>query len=44
MRNLEEFTKQVSEVDYLNLFVSSLSDIDSSKALFRDIARDDRKT
>ena len=44
MRNLEDFVKQVPEVDYLNLFVSSLSDADSSKVLFRDIARDDRKT
>lgn len=44
MRNLEDFVKQVPEVDYLNLFVSSLEDADSSKILFKDIARDDRKT
>lgn len=44
MRNLEDFVKQVPEVDYLNLFVSSLGEADSSKVLFRDIARDDRKS
>ncbi|WVQ75470.1 hypothetical protein IAR50_005095 [Cryptococcus sp. DSM 104548] len=38
MANLEDFVKQVPEVDYLNLFVSSLNGDDSSKTLYPTIA------
>ncbi|ORY20535.1 putative Pol II transcription elongation factor [Naematelia encephala] len=39
MANLPKFVEQIPEVDYLNLFVSSLSSTDSSKELYRDLAR-----
>ncbi|KAE8543492.1 hypothetical protein D1P53_000206 [Cryptococcus gattii VGV] len=40
MANLENFVEQVYEVDYLNLFVSSLTSEDSAKAVYGEQARE----
>ncbi|KIR40475.1 elongator complex protein 1 [Cryptococcus deuterogattii Ram5] len=40
MANLENFVEQVHEVDYLNLFVSSLNSEDSAKAVYGEQARE----
>ncbi|WVQ90021.1 hypothetical protein IAS59_003797 [Cryptococcus gattii] len=40
MANLENFVEQVHEVDYLNLFVSSLTSEDCAKAVYGEQARE----
>ncbi|KAL0247662.1 hypothetical protein I308_103739 [Cryptococcus tetragattii IND107] len=40
MANLDNFVEQVYEVDYLNLFVSSLTSEDSAKAVYGEQARE----
>ncbi|WVQ93259.1 hypothetical protein IAU59_000325 [Kwoniella sp. CBS 9459] len=40
MASLKDFVEQVPEVDYLNLFLSSLSDADSARILYGDLSRD----
>ncbi|OWZ30446.1 elongator complex protein 1, partial [Cryptococcus neoformans AD2-60a] len=40
MANLENFVEQVYEVDYLNLFISSLNSDDSAKAVYGEQVRD----
>ncbi|WVW79282.1 hypothetical protein I302_101249 [Kwoniella bestiolae CBS 10118] len=40
MKNLKDFVEQVPEVDYLNLFVSSLSPADSARVLYGDHSKD----
>ncbi|WVO22664.1 uncharacterized protein IAS62_003995 [Cryptococcus decagattii] len=40
MVNLENFVEQVHEVEYLNLFVSSLTSEDSAKAVYGEQARE----
>lgn len=40
MSNLDKFVKQVADVDYLNLFISSLSKEDVTKTIFVDLWRD----
>ncbi|KAK4687641.1 elongator complex protein 1, partial [Tremellales sp. Uapishka_1] len=38
MSRLQDFVNQIPEVDYLNLFVSALSEEDSSKTLYQDLS------
>nr|XP_018259126.1 elongator complex protein 1 [Kwoniella dejecticola CBS 10117]OBR81284.1 elongator complex protein 1 [Kwoniella dejecticola CBS 10117] len=40
MSNLKDFVQQVPEVDYLNLFVSSLNSADSARILYGDYSKD----
>ncbi|WWC91266.1 uncharacterized protein L201_006209 [Kwoniella dendrophila CBS 6074] len=40
MKNLKDFVEQVPEVDYLNLFVSSLNSADSALVLYADHAQE----
>ncbi|RSH95270.1 hypothetical protein EHS25_000356 [Saitozyma podzolica] len=44
MASLSDFIEQIPEVDYLNLFVSSLSEEDSARALYQDLGRVERTT
>ncbi|WWD21132.1 hypothetical protein CI109_105613 [Kwoniella shandongensis] len=40
MANLKDFVDQIPEVDYLNLFVSSLNSADSARVLYADRSRE----
>ncbi|EAL65378.1 elongation protein 1 [Dictyostelium discoideum AX4] len=37
IRHIEEFVDQIQQIDYLNLFISSLRDEDTTKTLFIDL-------
>ncbi|KAN0014791.1 hypothetical protein ACTFIU_001109 [Dictyostelium citrinum] len=37
IRHIEEFVEQIQQIDYLNLFISSLRDEDTTKTLFIDL-------